>query len=595
MPRNAAVYTVAIAVLMLSGCESDTSTSTGAVSIDGDTPIETGTSLAGTEVFSDIARESGLVFDHFIGASGEFYLPEIMGPGVALIDFDNDGDLDVFITQGTMLDRDISRDSATFPPVAGHAPGDRLFRNDLQAGGPPRFVDVSIDAGIDSDAYSMGVATGDIDNDGDTDLYVTRYGSNVLYRNNGDGTFTDLTAQSGTDDERWSTSAAFIDYDRDGDLDLFLANYLNFTLANHRHCLKPTGERDYCSPDSYKPVRDRLFRNDGQGVFDDVSESSGISSVVGPGLGVTAADFNGDNWPDLYVANDMSANALWLNQQDGTFINTGLASGSAYNQDGRVEASMGVTAGDLDGDGDDDLFMTHLNKQSNTLYVNDGRGRFSDRTNTYGLGLPSVAATGFGTAWFDLDNNGFLDLFTANGAVMIEQLQVVTSDFPYAQRNQLFVHGARYSDISGTAGDAMAFEEVSRGAAFGDIDNDGDTDIVVGNCNGPVRLLLNLIGQSNPWLSISLRGRTSNRDGTGSRVALIFKDQAPLWRRAHTDGSYLSASDPRVLFGLGEFVAPEAIIVEWSGGSREQFAVPELRTNATLVEGTGSPVVVPAD
>ena len=251
---------------------------------------------------------------------------------------------------------------------------------------------------------------------------------------------------------------------------------------------------------------------------------------------------------------------------------------------------MGVSAGDFDGDGDDDLFMTHLNRQSNTLYLNDGHGRFSDQTNTYGLGLPSVAATGFGTAWFDVDNNGYLDLFTANGAVMIEQSQVGTSLFPYAQPNQLFVHGERYADISGVAGDAMALKEVSRGAAFGDIDNDGDTDIVVSNCNGPVRLLLNQIGQDTPWLSIRLQGRISNKDGIGSRVALVLKEQAPMWRRAHTDGSYLSASDPRVLFGLGELAAPEAIIVEWSGGSREQFAMPEPQTSVTLVEGTGSTV-----
>ena len=316
----------------------------------------------------------------------------------------------------------------------------------------------------------MGVATGDIDNDGDTDLYVSRFGSNILYSNNGDGTFSDLTAESGTDDGRWSSSAAFVDYDRDGDLDLYLANYLNFSLSNHRRCQKATGERDYCTPDTYKPITDRLFRNDGQGVFDDVSETSGINSIAGPGLGVTAADFNNDGWPDLYIANDMQANALWLNQQDGTFSNAGLSSGAAYNQDGRAEASMGVSAGDFDGDGDDDLFMTHLNRQSNTLYLNDGHGRFSDQTNTYGLGLPSVAATGFGTAWFDVDNNGHLDLFTANGAVMIEQSQVGTSAFPYAQPNQLFVHGERYADISGLAGDAMALEEVSRGAAFGDIE-----------------------------------------------------------------------------------------------------------------------------
>jgi len=590
LPRASAIYTAVIAALMLAGCESDKQNSSAGASSERDIPSETVTGSLKVPVFLESANESGLVFNHFIGASGEYYLPEIMGPGVALIDFDNDGDLDVFLTQGTMLDADVAAEDSKFPLISGQEQGDRLFRNDLEPGGPPRFVDVSATAGVDSVGYGMGVATGDIDNDGDTDLYVTRFGSNILYRNNGDGTFSDQTAESGTDDVRWSSSAAFVDYDRDGDLDLYIANYLDFSLANHRRCQKATGERDYCTPDTYKPVTDRLFRNDGQGVFADVSEASGISSAAGPGLGVTAADFNNDGWPDLYIANDMKANFLWLNQQDGTFSNAGLASGAAYNQDGRVEASMGVTAGDMDGDGDDDLFMTHLNRQSNTLYINDGHGRFSDQTNSFGLGLPSVAATGFGTAWFDVDNNGFLDLFTANGAVMLEQSQVGSSAFPYAQPNQLFVHGERYADISSVAGDAMALEEVSRGAAFGDIDNDGDTDIIVTNCNGPVRLLLNQVGQDAPWLSIRLKGRESNRDGTGSRVALTWKDRAPLWRRVHTDGSYLSASDPRVLFGLGELDHPEAIVVEWSGGSREQFAVPEQGTGVTLLEGTGSPL-----
>ena len=544
----------------------------------------------GLPVFREVARESGLVFDHFIGASGQYYLPEIMGPGAALIDYDDDGDLDVYLTQGTMLDSDVAEENSKFPQAPGQSQGDRLFRNDLETGGVPRFTDVSAAAGVDRVAYGMGVATGDIDNDGDTDMYITRFGSNVLYSNNADGTFSDVTSASHTDDARWSTSAAFIDYDRDGDLDLYVANYVNFSLATHRRCLKSTGEQDYCTPDTYKGVSDRLFRNDGHGVFDDVSDASGISAAAGPALGVTAADFNRDAWPDIYVANDMSGNSLWLNQHDGTFVDTGLQSGSAYNQDGRAEASMGVTAGDFDADGDDDLFMTHLNKQSNTLYINDGHAQFADQTDRYGLGLSSVAATGFGTAWFDVDNDGFLDLFSANGAVMIEQPQAATSSFPYAQRNQLFVHGKRFTDVTADAGDAMALIEVSRAAAFGDIDNDGDTDIVVTNCNGPVRLLLNEVGQNQPWLSIRLQGKTSSADGTGSAVALLAKGRPLAWRRAHTDGSYLSASDGRVHFGLGELGEPDAILVEWSAGVREQFTLPEANTHVTLVEGEGSPV-----
>jgi len=270
-------------------------------------------------LFREAAEEVGLNFRHFIGSTGEYYMPEIMGAGVALFDYDNDGDLDVYLVQGTMLDpaQDISR--AKFRPASGWKPGNRLFRNLLSETGKLQFIDVTEKAGVGHIGYGMGVAVGDYDNDGFQDLYVTNFGHNVLYHNNGDGTFTDVTAQAGVDDPRWSTSAAWVDYDRDGRLDLFVANYLDFTIRGNKRCYASTGERDYCTPKMYTPVPARLFRNRGDGTFEDVTEVSGIGSAIGPGLGVLCADFNGDGWPDIYVANDGAPAHLWINQRNGTF------------------------------------------------------------------------------------------------------------------------------------------------------------------------------------------------------------------------------------------------------------------------------------
>ncbi len=315
---------------------------------------------------------------------------------------------------------------------------------------------------------------GDYDNDGDPDLYVTNFGHNVLYRNNGDGTFTDVTREAGVDDERWSASAAFLDYDRDGDLDLFVTNYVDFTLLGNKRCFAATGEPDYCTPAIYRPVPDRLFRNEGGGKFVDVTLTSGIGSAFGPGLGVVCADFNLDGWTDIYVANDGAANLLWINKGNGTFEEAGLLSGAAYGTDGIARAGMGVTAGDFDNDGDDDILVTNLRREGSTLYRNDGRGFFYDATTESGLTQASFPYTGFGVEWFDYDNDGYLDLFVANGAVTIlETLR--GSRYPFHQRNQLFRNeGEGKKLVETSAGPAFQLSEVSRGAAFGDIDNDGD-------------------------------------------------------------------------------------------------------------------------
>jgi hypothetical protein len=539
--------------------------------------------------FREIAAAAGLGFVHFNGATGEYYQPEIFGPGLALLDYDGDGDLDLYLLQGGMLDSGRSPADALFPPPAEHWPGDRLFRNDPDAAGKPRFTDVTEQAGLGGTGYGQGAAVGDYDNDGDPDLYVTNFGSNVLYRNNGDGTFSDVTDAAGVDDPNWSTSTAFTDYDRDGDLDLFVANYVQFSVKANKTCAGADGKPDYCGPQAYAAVRDRLFRNDGDGRFTDVTTAAGLNAAFGPGLGVTCADFNGDGWQDIYVANDGAENQLWLNRGDGRFENTALMAGVAINAYGKPEASMGVTAGDFDNDGDEDLFMTHLDRETNTLYLNDGMGNFLDATDRYKLGRSSLPYTGFGSEWFDFDNDGHLDLFVANGAVKIEE-SLRGRPFPYQEINQLIRNtgSGAFVDITREAGPALALQEVSRGAAFGDIDNDGDIDIAVANNSGAVRLLLNETA-GNHWLTVKLQGSRSNRDGMGARVAVLRDGRSPLWRRAHTDGSYLSANDPRVHFGLGESAAIAGVLVAWPDGSREVWRDIGVDSQVTLLEGSGEP------
>ncbi len=543
----------------------------------------------GVPIFHDVAAETGLRFQHFTGATGEYLLPEIMGAGVALFDYDGDGDLDIYLLQGTMLDPRKSLKQALFPPPRDHWPGHRLFRNEIIPSGKLQFTDVTEQSRLGFEGYGMGVAVGDFDNDGHPDLYVTNVGSNILYRNNGDGTFADVTREAGLDEVRWPTSAAFLDYDRDGNLDLFVANYVDFTVRGNISCYDKTGAQDYCNPAIYHSLPGRLFRNTGKGKFVDVTVSSGIGAAFGKGLGVVCADFNSDGWTDIFVANDGTESQLWINQRNGTFKDLALISGVAYNADGAAQAGMGVTSDDFDNDGDEDLFVTHLAKETNALYVNDGRGSFSDATIQYGLSQTNFSGTGFGTKWFDYDNDGFLDLFVANGSVtLVEALR--GKPYPYQQRNQLFHNesGKFFRDVSLLAGPALQVPGVGRGAAFGDINNDGAIDIVVTNNNGPVQLLLNDVGTRHHWLMIGLRAARGNRFAIGAKVGLFRRGQKPLWRRVHADGSYLSSSDIRVSFGLGDSSAGlESVVVEWPSGEPEIWKDVRIDMLVTLRQGTG--------
>lgn len=542
-------------------------------------------------IFKDVSEQAGLKFQHYNGMTGKFYLPEITGSGAALFDFDNDGDLDVFLVQGNVLEPNTKPNGTLFPWRGPEPPRGKLFRNDLASSkdGERRFsfTDVTQTSGIEASGYGMGAAVGDVNNDGLPDLYLTNLGSNQMYLNKGGGKFVDVTKESRTDDPRWSTSASFFDYDRDGWLDLMVVNYADFSVTNSPACHAATTAKDYCTPRVFRAPGNRLFHNKGNGIFEDVTASAGVEKEFGHGLGIVAADFNNDGWIDIYVANDGDHNQLWTNQKNGTFINDALLAGAAVNRNGQAEAGMGVDAADFDGNGTDDIFVTHLMDETNTLYLNLGQALFEDRTREAGLGMPGRRLTGFGTLFFDYDNDGWLDLLVANGAVqLLPDLVRQKHQFPLGQPNQLFRNTGKGSfvEVVDQVGPELQLLEVSRGAAFGDVDNDGDTDCLITNNNGPARLFLNQIGNRNHWVGLRLVGR-SGRDMLGAQVEVVVTEKNVLRRRVRTDGSYLTANDPRVLAGLGSATRIEAVRVRWPSGASEEWKNLVVDQYITFKEG----------
>ncbi len=428
----------------------------------------------------------------------------------------------------------------------------------------------------------MGAAAGDYDNDGFVDLYITQFGNNRLFRNQGNGTFRDVTSEAGADDDRWSVSASFFDYNADGFLDLFIGNYTDFTLASHTPCFGPGPV--YCHPLNYGAEPDKLLKNLGNGAFQDVSEESGITRSFGRALGVITADFNGDQRTDIYVACDGTVNQFWVNLGNDRFEDRALQAGCGLNASGMPEAGMGVDAADFDGDGDEDLFITHLMGESNTIYINDGLGNFEDQTPLRGLAAPSHSFTGFGAAWTDFNNDGNLDLITVNGAV--SPIDTLAGDpFPYHQTNQLFqaLGNGHYREEEG--GEPFDRSEVSRGAVLGDLDNDGDEDVLIVNNNAPVRMLFNRSSLGNKWLGLRLLER--NRDALGAKAGLLNSDGNITWRRVHTDGSYASSSDPRIVIPLTNQAPPFKIRVVWADGESEQFSLTESGVYTELTRGEG--------
>jgi hypothetical protein len=528
-------------------------------------------------IFKEVSAQVGLTFQHYNGMTGKFYLPEITGSGGALFDFDNDGDLDVFLVQGNTLEPNTRAADTLFPWRGAEAPRGKLFRNDLTVSKDGRrtllFTDLTQTSGINAVGYGMGAAVGDINNDGLPDLYLTNLGSNQMYLNKGDGRFVDVTKESATDDPRWSTSASFFDYDRDGWLDLIVVNYADFSVTNSPACYAATTAKDYCTPRVFRAPGNRLLHNKGNGVFEDVTVTARLDKEFGHGLGVVTVDCNNDGWLDIYVANDGDPNQLWINQKNGTFVNEALLAGAAINRNGQAEASMGVDAGDFDGNGTDDVFVTHLMDETNTLYVNLGEALFEDRTREAGLGMPGRRFTGFGTFFFDYDNDGWLDLFVANGAVqLLPELVRAKNPFPLGQPNQLFRNTGKggFVEVLDQLGPEFQLLEVSRGAAFGDVDNDGDTDFLVTNNNGPARLFLNQLGNRNHWVGLRLVDE-NGRDLLGAYVEIVTAANKVLRRRVRTDGGYLSANDPRVLVGLGSVAAVKLVRVRRPDGAVEEF------------------------
>jgi len=555
--------------------------------------------------YTDITPQTNITFTHQSGAAGQYFLIETMGAGAAFFDYDNDGHLDIYLVNGFDLSRIYAHPinlayqssahywvekSGPLPPPASPTyavdltpahgvvvAGNALYHNN----GDATFTDITQQTGVGDQGYGMGCAVADYDNDGHQDLYVTNFGPNVLYRNNGDATFTDITAQAGVAAPQWSTSAAFFDYDNDGQLDLYIANYLNFTVQTNKICggyvktddrgHRAIGDdtRSYCSPDEYGGVADVLYHNNGDATFADVSIQAGIASSAGKGLGVVAWDYDTDGDQDLFVANDGVANFLYQNNGDGTFADVALSSGIAYNARGEDEACMGVDFGDYDNDGDYDLFVTNFSRETNTLYRNDGE-RFIDVTAAAGLSRSSWSLLGFGTNFLDYDHDGDLDLYIANGHVL-DKVALFQPGVEYAQKPQLLRNdGGRYADVSDSSGAWFSRRQLGRSAAFGDYDNDGDIDLLATHGGGPAALVRNDGGNGRNWSMVKVVGKRSNRDGVGAEVRLTSGNRTQV-RQVRSGSSYLSASDPRLHFGLGASRRSERLEITWPSGLRQHF------------------------
>lgn len=536
-----------------------------------------GVSLKSSVVFVEIAQEIGVVFTQSPGEHADFPLPASMGGGVALFDADSDGDLDLYLVNGH---------AATDGPIgATGEQGNALF---LQ-GATGRFDDVTAASGLGDRGYGMGAAVGDVDSDGDLDLYVSNLGADRLYRNEGGGSFSDATRSAGLGDEGWGCSATFLDYDADGDLDLFVTRYVDFDRAVE--CKDSSGGRDFCSPKTFPSVSDLLYQNDGRGVFKDVSVSAGIASEEAAGLGVVSADFDGDGRLDIYVANDGYANHLWHNEGDGSFTEVAIQRGCALNRDGSPEAGMGVLAEDLDGDGGTDLFMTHLRNESNTLYRNLGEGRFTDATARAGVARPTLPATGFGTSAFDIELDGDLDITVVNGRVTrTEAAPGAALPAPwteYCEPNMiLLAEGTSYTPALVTGGFERSVS-VSRGLARGDIDADGDIDLVVTGIAGPVEIYRNDSPRHGSWLIAEAVTGDPVRPAIGAIITIKAKTKT--WSRtSRRGGSYLSSSPPAAHFGLGDVTELDSIEVRWADGERETFMGGEVNRRVILKRGAGS-------
>lgn len=530
---------------------------------------------------TNVAKQAGLNFITIYGDEKKNrYLLETTGSGVAFIDYDNDGWQDLFFVNGTRLDA---------LPKGMAPPTNRLFRNR----GDATFEDVTAKAGLTRTNWGQSVSVGDFNSDGHDDLFITAFGKNALYKNNGDGTFADIADKAGVSENKskWGAGSAFLDYDRDGDLDLFAASYIDLDLKTAP--LPETGPCLYkgltvaCGPPGLTGGVNMLWRNNGNGTFTDVSEKAGIRKTDGTyGLGVAVADYDNDGFVDIYVANDSAPAILYRNNRNGTFTDIALESGCAFSADGKPQAGMGVSAGDYDRDGWLDIFKTNFSGDTSTLYRNAGKAVFDDVTFSVGMGI-NTRWLGWGTSFADFDNDGWLDVFLVNGHVYPE-VERLTTEAGYAQRKVLYqnLRNGKFADVSMQVGGAVVENSPARGAAFGDIDNDGDIDIVINNVNSLPELIRNDSRSGNSWLKVKLVGVKSNRNGIGARVVVITDDGQQI-DEVRSGSSYYSQNDLRVSFGVGKSTAVKTIEVRWPSGFIEKFADVKVNQTVTIKEGSG--------
>jgi hypothetical protein len=529
-------------------------------------------SIAQNIQFRDITTQAGIHFTHNSGAFGKKYLPETMGPGCAFIDYDNDGWPDILLVNGE-----------NWPGHAGAPSTTKLYHNNHDG----TFTDVTRKAGLDIPMYGLGAAVGDYDNDGFDDLFVTALGQSHLFHNNGNGTFTDVTKSAGLlGPNEFSTSAAWLDYDHDGKLDLVVANYVQWSPQNDLYCTLEGSHKSYCTPESYKGTSARLWHNLVNGKFEDATQKGKLYDPASKGLGVAVFDANGDGWPDILLANDTQPNKLYVNKHDGTFAEQGVSAGIAFSEDGVARAGMGVDAADYDRSGHPSLIITNFANQMLSLYHNEGNNLFVDEAPTSEVGRATLLTLGFGCFFFDYDNDGWPDIFVADGHIE-DQIERVQKRVTYAEPPHLFrnLGGGKFQEVTQTLGSAFASPKVARGAAFADIDNDGFLDVLITTNSGPAYLFHNE-GGTNHSLRIKLAGTKSNRDGIGAVVRVVFgKDTQS--KMVHSGSSYLSQSELTLTFGLGTASKADTIEVQWPSGQVDKLSNINAGQAITVEEGKG--------
>jgi len=522
-------------------------------------------------VFTDVTSAAGLSFRHHNGRSGKKYLPETLGSGGAFLDYNNDGWQDILLIN-----------SKPWQPSARPMFTSALYRNN----GDGTFADVTAEAGLAVEMYGMGVAAGDYDNDGNIDIYITALGDDRLFRNEGNGKFRDVTAESGIRNPDFGTSAAWFDYDRDGRLDLLAANYVQWSIEGDLWCSLDGETKSYCTPESYKGVSSRLFRNLGQGKFEDVTEQANLLDPTSKALGIALLDFDGDGWIDFFLANDTQPNKLYRNNQDGTFTEAGLAGGVAFGEDGRARGAMGVDAADYDRSGRPHMVIGNFSNEMISLYHNEGRGLFVDEAPASTVGRDSLLALTFGMFFFDYDLDGYLDIFAANGHLEPE-IQRVQPKVSFEQTPLLFRNlGGRFETANAQAGGDLNKPLVARGAAYADYDGDGDLDILITTNDGPAHLYRNDGGNANSYLRLKLVGKKSNRDGIGA-VVRLRSASGEQWRMVHTGSSYCSQSELPLTFGLGHDGMVDAVEVTWPDGTAKTYDSIEANQFLVIDEEAG--------